>query len=236
MKYANLIVTAILVCFMFACRTSDKVVSKHFLTKRKYNKGWYVNSISNHSSKIKEKYKNVSERNADTLIIFMPKTENVENIHEELFASNELKPIAYKEYKKVVLQYTTAVSISDTNKVAKKENRKKKIENKNTEEVPPKTNIKALLSFFIVSIWGILGFLAYYYSIAYFYFLILSLLVLSIPFIVLTTIAIVKWIKCKECYKNNGFLIPGVIVMGVLVLIGAFATFLYILNYSYHNN
>lgn len=34
---------------------------------------------------------------------------------------------------------------------------------------------------------------------------------------VLGILALVKWLKCKDCYKNNGLAIPGLLFTGLVL-------------------
>ncbi|NUM50981.1 MAG: hypothetical protein HUU48_07675 [Flavobacteriales bacterium] len=98
-KITHIILASTIVCFMLSCGTSTKVVSNHYFTKRKYNKGWYVNNTSKKQENTKQKHTNASIFPNDTLAFFEVVEEK--EIQQELFASNELKPIGHKEYQKV---------------------------------------------------------------------------------------------------------------------------------------
>lgn len=123
-KILHIIAAAIIICFILSCGTSTKVVSNHFLTKRKYNKGWYVNNITKKQESTKQKHADTPLFPNDTLTFSEVAAEN--EIHQELFASNELNPVIYKESKRSILQYPTISAESDTSKTIKREKKKKR--------------------------------------------------------------------------------------------------------------
>lgn len=81
------------------------------------------------------------------------------------------------------------------------------------------TKPNALVSFLIFVYWIVLAivFLTPLGSKGIGILLLLSFYLLIIPFMVLSILALVKWLKCKDCYKNNGLAIPGLLFTGVVL-------------------
>ncbi|NUM50980.1 MAG: hypothetical protein HUU48_07670 [Flavobacteriales bacterium] len=118
-----------------------------------------------------------------------------------------------------MLQSTITTNKIDASKTIKRYQQKSKTENKNPENEPKKTNPNALVSFLIFAYWVVLAivFLITLGSRGIGILLFLSLFMLIIPFMLLSIFALVKWLKCKDCYKNNGLAIPGLLFMGLVL-------------------
>lgn len=218
-NYSTSIVAAVLLCFMFSCRISDNVVPKHYLTKRKYNKGWHVNNTSKKNKSTKQKYADIQNLTGDTLASSV--SEDVEkDTHQELSASINSEYNVYRENEIHILQNPFSNEKNDTTKTVKRVKQKNSTIKNNPENKSKKTNTNTLTSFIIIVIWALLAIPIITIYNTYFLFLYLHVLgALFFPFLISTIIAAIQWKKCKDCYKNNGLLIPGIIVITLLALI-----------------
>lgn len=119
-NYIYLFSFIIVVCILFSCTPSRQVVSGNLISKRKYNKGWYINNpktISNYNYKNTETTEILQSPVYDTIIEKI----NTETSLQELYASDKIEIIYTEANRKNKPFYSVKNTPNDTTQKIQKE-------------------------------------------------------------------------------------------------------------------
>ncbi len=235
-KTIYIVLFYLFVSLLFSCKTSDNVVSQHFLTKRKYTKGWYMHSHTNENKTV--------ARHIQT-----EETAEIKSIEKDNFSDNQSALIYAQADEQMLLpekKLQSNIDIPETNSLAEKTDTlpaKKKVKKNflsRTKEVDAegkKTNMYALYSLLAI-IGSIILFGLFSVFVGIEYSKLIDFL-MGITFwgaypigaaALLGFHAYIERSKNPDKYKNNRLAIPAVVV-GIFLALASLASAIFLLIY-----
>jgi len=209
----SVLVILITLLFVSSCRTTNDVVTKGLFQKRKYTKGFYVNSHK------RSKVKPVKFSNSIATVSTSSSINRLK-IDEKVYAGKKAKKIKFSKLKRVKEpDDRIAITLRGILKESTVETRRKlerinhKLMRKYAQQDPPvryidqETGVKKKLE-----VLGLVGFIAGVVS------LIIGPLLFGLGAFILSVISLSKFTKYPGIYKGKGFAIAG-LILGVISII-----------------
>jgi hypothetical protein len=218
---SNILLSIAIISLLVACVPSEQVVSNHFLTKRKYTKGWYIHSHTN-------------EKKTVARHIQTEETAEIKSIEKDNFSDNQSALVYAQADEQMLLPEKKLQSntyIPETNSLAEKTDTipaKKKVKKiffsseKNESKKDKKTNPPALVSFILALVSYMLiglsmllksGATGYLMS---FMFVISSTFSLFSGYFAFLALELKR--KEPDKYKNFGLIFPGLLPASVAAI------------------